>query len=235
VPEGTYLSNLSSVESKTTLILGVDECNFSPSLAGDCMVCCYYNSSGEKIKGVTDSKQVIKVTQRRLFKELTDKGIFTIAPATVNSIDHLGIYTARNYAVVSAVQMMLMELEHLDVPFGEAKVLLDGYWSQTWLEFFKDETGIPFKGIIHGDAKVYEISAASIVARVYIDALFEGYDHFWPGYNVNHNHGSPDPVMYRKLAKNGPSPIFRTKNYGEVWWKNIMSKKAKYRKKHGKK
>jgi len=214
------------------VLLGVDECNFSPSLAGDCVVCCYYNPSGTHIKGVKDSKVVAKVTQRRLFKELTDIGIFTIVPATVNSIDNVGIYVARNHAIIGAVQLMLLELDHMDVPLTDARVLLDGKWSQTWLSFFKEETGIPFKGIIHGDAKIYEISAASIVARVYIDALFEGYNHFWPGYNIQHNHGSPDPVMYKKLMKNGASPIFRTKNYAEKWWARIMAGKQKH---HGRK
>ena len=219
------------VDSTSTkgIVLGVDECNFSPSLAGDCVVCCYYNPSGVHIKGVKDSKIVAKVSQRRLFKELTDKGMFTIVPATVNTIDHIGIYNARNYAVVGAVQLMLLELDHMDVSLDGARVLLDGYWSQTWLSFFKEETGVTFRGIIDGDAKIYEISAASIVARVYIDALFEGYNHFWPGYNINHNHGSPDPVMYKKLMKNGASPIFRTKNYAEKWWERIMAGKQKHR------
>jgi ribonuclease HII len=95
------------------------------------------------------------------------------------------------------------------------------------LKFFEDETGVPFKGIIHGDAKVYEISAASIVARVYIDALFEGYDHFWPGFNLRKNHGSPDKVMYKKLRRNAPAPVFRTKGYASEWWKKIMNNEAK--------
>ena len=217
------------VDSTSTkgIVLGVDECNFSPSLAGDCVVCCYYNPTGTHIKGVKDSKVVAKVTQRRLFKELTDIGIFTVVPATVNSIDNIGIYNARNYAVIGAVQMMLMELDHMDVSLDGARVLLDGYWSQTWLNFFKEETGIQFRGIIGGDAKIYEISCASIVARVYIDALFEGYNHFWNGYNVNKNHGSPDKIMFRKLRKYGPSPIFRTKNYAPEWWRKIMSGEAK--------
>jgi ribonuclease HII len=209
------------------IILGIDECNFSPSLAGDCIVCCYYNPSGEKIKGVTDSKKVIKITQRRLFKQLTDKGIFTIVPATVNMIDNLGIYIARNYAIIGAVELMLLELEHLDVPLNDIEVQLDGYWSKVWLETFKTETGINFKGIIGGDAKVYEISAASIVARVYADMIFCGYDRFWPGYNLNMCHGSPDKIMYKKLQQNGPSPAFRTKGYGAKWWEKIM-KKSKY-------
>ena len=136
------------------IILGIDECNFSPSLAGDCVVCCYYNPSGEKIKGVTDSKKVIKITQRRLFKQLTDKGIFTIVPATVNAIDQVGIYYARNYAIIGTVELMLMELDHLDVALNDVEAQLDGYWSKQWIQIFEDQTGIRFKGIIDGDAKV---------------------------------------------------------------------------------
>lgn len=215
-----------------SIILGVDEVNFSPSLACECVVCCYYNPTGQKIKGVTDSKKVPKVTQRRLFKDLINEGIFTVSLATVNSIDHVGIYVARNYAIISAVQEMLLELEHLDVPLNDVEVILDGKWSKQWLEIFKTETGIPFKGVIHGDALIYEISCASIVARVYADMLFEGYDKFWKGYNLNHNHGSPDPIMYKKLRSSGPSPAFRTKGYAEKWWARIMAGKQKH---HGRK
>jgi len=215
-----------------TIILGCDEVNFSPSLAGECVVCVYYNPTGQKIKGVTDSKKVAKVTQRRLFKDLTNEGVFTIGLATVNSIDHVGIYVARNYAIIGAVQSMLLELDHLDVPLNDVEVLLDGKWSKQWLEIFKTETGVTFKGIIHGDALIYEISCASIVARVYADMLFCGYAKFWPGYNLEHNHGSPDKIMYRKLRRNGPSPAFRVKGYAKLWWARIMAGKQKH---HGRK
>lgn len=197
------------------------------------MVCCYYNSSGERIKGVKDSKLVIKKTQRSLFKQLTKKGQFVVVPATVNAIERDGIYVARNHAVIAAVNLMLMSMKHSKIDTSNVTVLLDGYWSQNWILIFERLCGVKFEGVINGDAKIYEISAASIVARVYIDALFEGYNHFWPGYNINNNHGSPDQIMYRKLRKNGPSPIFRVKNYAPGWWKNIMEGKAKTGKDHG--
>lgn len=146
----------------------------------------------------------------------------------MNSIGHVGIYAARNYAVIAAVKLMLFELEQcalLDYALG-VQVLLDGYWSKHWIQVFESECpGVKFRGIVNGDAKVYEISAASIVARVYIDALFEGYNRFWPGYHLSENHGSPDKRMYAKLKRSGPSPVFRTKHYGTSWWKRIMGKR----------
>ena len=64
--------------------------------------------------------------------------------------------------------------------------------------------------------------AASIVAKVYLDALFEGWDQYWPGYGLNSNHGSPSTQHYTALREKGPTPVHRTANYATEWWRRII-------------
>jgi len=202
------------------MILGVDEANYSPSLAGDCVVCSL--AALEKVEGVKDSKQLSKKSQLELFSELQKKSVYSIVPATVNSINTEGIYKARNRAVIASLGLLIMELKDRGIGYGEIEVIIDGYWSQRWKRIISlNIREVPVKGLIHGDSLIYEISAASIVARVYADALFGGFGLFYPGYRLERSHGSPDPIMYEKLYECGPTPMHRT-SYGFKWWKLIL-------------
>lgn len=206
------------------MIIGVDEVNFSPSLAGDCVVCAL--AAVRQVPGVTDSKQLTHQQRLRLFAALQKASHYCVVPATVNDINGIGIYVARNLAMVQAGGMLLRKLQQLGERDAVERFVLDGYFSKKWLAMFSGEwLGIAVESIIDGDAKVYELGAASIVARVYADALFEGWGRFWPGYRLERNHGSPDLVMYERLRLDGPTPVHRTE-YGAGWWKKIMGGKT---------
>lgn len=204
------------------MIIGVDECNFSPSLAGDCVVCSLV--ALEKVEGVRDSKKLSKRQHLDLFSELQKKSIYSIAIATVNSINAIGIYESRNKAIKSS----LLSLDSILKQQGKEgftindNVIIDGYWSKKWLDYFSSSFAVNIEGLVRGDDKIYEIGAASIVGRVYADALLEGFGNFYPGYRIEKNHGSPDPKSYAKLYECGPTPIHRTINYAKNWWKKIL-------------
>lgn len=207
------------------MIIGVDEVNFSPSLAGDCVVCAL--AAHKKIEGVKDSKQLTPGQRLKLFGELQENSYYSIAPATINDINQLGIYEARNLAIENSARSLVNKLKFFGQKFPIArrlieveKIIIDGYFSKTWILYFQSAIDIQTESIVDGDQKVYEISAASIVAKVYVDALFQGYGSFYPGYNLEINHGSPDEKIYEKIRKSGATPIHR-QNYGLGWWKKI--------------
>lgn len=217
------------------MIIGVDEVNFSPSLAGDCVVCAYVAS--KKVRGVKDSKQLTSKQRLKLFEKLHETGSYSIVLATVNDINELGIYKARNLAIEFAIYKLIRKVRANDVYYQGSieKVLIDGYFKKEWLNdlsvvlkirYFGNY--IPVECMVNGDELVYEISAASIVARVYADALFAGFGKFYPGYNLERCHGSPDKTMYKKLRESGPTPYHRT-NYGLGWWEKIMAGKRRHR------
>lgn len=213
------------------MIIGIDEVNFSPSLVGDCIICAYARKPGiRKVRGVKDSKQLTAKKRLGLFERLHKIGTYSIVLATVNDINELGIYKARNIAIEFAILKLIRKIKANNIYYQRIinKIIIDGYFKKQWLNdlsivlkirYFGNY--IPVECLINGDQRIYEISAASIVAKVYMDALFQGFGSFYPGYRMEKNHGSPDKVMYEKLRKDGPTPYHRT-NYGLKWWKKIM-------------
>jgi len=201
--------------------IGVDEVNFSPSIVGDCVVCALFPF--EKVDGVKDSKMLSQKKRLELFGAIQETSLYVILPATVNQIINLNITQPRNEAIIWATKMLLELLKSRRI--SPEKVIIDGPFKGDFIERMKQETGINIEAIVKADQIHYEVSAASIMAKVYVDALFEGFGYFYPGYNIEKNHGSPDRVMYQKLRECGPTPWHRTGVYGRQWWDKIMEAK----------
>lgn len=213
------------------MIIGVDENNFSPSIAGDCVVTAYV--AKKKVRGVKDSKILTHKKRLELFGKLHEAGSYSIMPATVNDINEMGIYKARNLAIEFAIYKLIKKVRANDVYYQGSidKVLIDGYFKKEWLNDLSTVLKIRYFGnyipvecLVNGDKLVYEISAASIIGKVYVDSLFKGFGSFFPGYDLEKCHGSPSKKMYDKLRESGPTPYHRT-NYGLGWWEKIMTGK----------
>jgi ribonuclease HII len=63
--------------------------------------------------------------------------------------------------------------------------------------------------VIHGDARIHLISAASIVAKVERDRLMRELDLQYPAYGFARHFGYPTAEHRAKLAALGPCPIHR--------------------------
>jgi len=174
------------------------------------------------VRGVKDSKQLTHKQRLKLFGKLHYYSVYTIVPATVNSINSIGVYKARNYAIASALENLYLQL--LGMNIKPEKAVIDGPFSKEWMNYFRSKVAIPVECLIDADSKVYEVSAASIIGRIYMDSLFTGFGSFYPGYNLEKNHGSPDRVMYEKIRKDGACPYMRV-NYGKSWWEKIRKGK----------
>lgn len=196
------------------ITIGIDEVNYSPSFAGDCVVCALWLPDKPRIEGVTDSKQTSLKQRLAVFAKIQELGLYSIVPATVASIRVLGIYKARNLAIEQAA-MSLMGLLHEAGFEGPLHILIDGPSLPINFIIGKAEY------IVGGDESIYVVSAASIVAKVYVDALFEGWNTFWPGYSLNSNHGASSREMVRKLKVSGPTPIHRRNGYAKAWWDKL--------------
>jgi len=173
------------------------------------------------IKGVTDSKKLTHEKRLELFSKLQRWGHYQVQIASVNEINDIGIYLARNRAIIQAIRGLMSRLQ----PTQKVRVIIDGKFSKAWLARM-GSPGIEVECMIKGDEKIYECGAASIIGRVYADALFEGFGKFFPGYNIERNHGSPDKVMYEKIRKDGACPYMRV-NYAKSWWEKIRKGKTK--------
>jgi len=187
------------------------------------VVCALYQL--KKVRGVKDSKLLTHKQRLKLFEKLQYNSIYTIVPATVNSINSVGIYKARNYAIASALEGLYLQL--LEMNIKPEKAVIDGPFSKEWMNYFRSKVSIPVGCMIDADEIVYQVSAASVVARIYADALFTGFGSFYPGYGFEHDHGSPSESHIEALRKRGPSPYHRTKNYAAKWWERIRKGKIK--------
>ena len=72
------------------MLAGVDESNYSPSLAGDCVVCALVRT-GRIVEGATDSKKLSQKRRLELFAELQKESLYYVVPATPNSINVVNI------------------------------------------------------------------------------------------------------------------------------------------------
>lgn len=107
-------------------------------------------------------------------------------------IDRVGIAPASRRAMVQAVSRLPVRPDHL---------LIDA--------FRLPELALPQRALVHGDATVCSIAAASIIAKVRRDRLMQDYEWLYPGYGFADHMGYSTEEHQEALRKLGPSPIHR--------------------------
>ena len=207
--------------------LGMDEVNYSPSICGDTIVCALQFLS-EPPKGLfKDSKLTHRNYRLRAFQWLQTNSLYVVEVSSVNHIGLFGVNRSRSLAMYRAA-MGLIGLANLHTRKLQKYTLqIDGPeikdLSALWELCPADNTELQF--IVDGDAKVPVISAASIIAKLYSDSLFEGWEKYWPGFGMNKDHGSPSPKHVAQLRGWGLSPIHRATSYPE-WWKQLLGEET---------
>ena len=73
----------------------------------------------------------------------------------------------------------------------------------------KTEFCVPSLSVIKGDAKSYNVGAASIIAKVYRDTLMERYALEYPEYGFEKHKGYGTKAHIDAIKKYGPCPIHR--------------------------
>lgn len=196
--------------------IGVDEVNFSPSIAGDCVAAACLLLDRPSGKFIKDSKATTREGRIQAFEWLQRHSLYVVEVGSVNHINKFGIYRARNAAMNRAIFGLL------DLAPGEwtdYTVIVDG---RPIPELVTKLGKVAVDFIVDGDATVPAVAAASIIAKLHVDALFEGWALNWPGYGMNQDHGSLSKEHRRKLRLDGPSPVHRTDNYAPGWWRRIL-------------
>ena len=180
-------------------ICGVDEVGRGP-LAGPVVCAAVIMPLDSLIEGVDDSKKLTAKKRERLAEEIQKIAIAChISSIEPQIIDEINILEATKLCMKNAV-------EGLDVTPGY--VLTDGNMTL--------DISLPQRSIIKGDANSYTIGCASIVAKVYRDALMDRYAEQYPGYDFIHNKGYGTAKHIDGIRKFGLSPIHRrsfTKNF----------------------
>ena len=72
-----------------------------------------------------------------------------------------------------------------------------------------DTKGVPYTSVIKGDAKIYSISAASIIAKVTRDRIMREYDEVYPEYGFAKHKGYGTAAHIAAIKTHGPCPLHR--------------------------
>ena len=79
------------------------------------------------------------------------------------------------------------------------------------------DIAFPQRSIVKGDARVYSIGAASILAKVYRDALMADYAAAYPGYGFERNAGYGTKEHIQAIREVGICPIHRRTFVTKFW------------------
>ncbi len=184
-------------------IAGIDEVGRGP-LCGPvvCAAVIMPLDDDDLILGVDDSKKVSEKNRKILAEAIKNKAIaYNICSVDEKTIDEINILNATKLCMKNAIE---------GLPIKPDCVLVDAV---------NLDVEVETRSIIKGDAKSYVIGAASIIAKVYRDALMDEYDEMYPEYGFKKNKGYGTKEHINAIRTVGPCPIHRKtfiKNFWEV-------------------
>ncbi|HHZ88566.1 MAG TPA: ribonuclease HII [Chromatiaceae bacterium] len=174
------------------IVAGVDEVGRGP-LAGPVVTAAVILDPSRPIAGLADSKKLSEKKRLLLAPLIKERALaWAIGRAEVEEIDRLNILHATLLAMQRAVQGLSVSPDH---------VLVDGNRCPLF--------SCSSEAIIGGDARVAEISAASVLAKVTRDAEMVAMDQLHPGYGFAQHKGYPTKAHLEALDKQGVTVIHR--------------------------
>ncbi|CAL4321220.1 Ribonuclease HII [Buchnera aphidicola (Eriosoma lanigerum)] len=183
---------------KSELIVGVDEVGCG-SLVGNIVSAAVILNYRTPIYGLKDSKKLSIKSRMRLSKEIIAKARYWgIGSVNIEEIEQLNVFRARLLAMYRAVQKLNV---FPDFIFFDGKHVPNIH--------------IPSMSIVQGDNMIPEISAASILAKVYRDTEMINLDKIYPEYNFKDNKGYPTQYHLNALLKYGHT-IFHRRSFFPV-------------------
>ena len=154
-------------------ICGIDEAGRGP-LAGPVVVAAVILPKDSFIEGVNDSKKVSEKKREKLYEQITNEAIaWSVGIVDQKEIDDINILNATKKGLTTCIKELTVKPNI---------ILVDA------LEHI-NTLGIPYTPIIKGDAKIYSISAASIIAKVTRDRIMREWDEVYPQYDFAKNKG----------------------------------------------
>ena len=181
-------------------ICGIDEAGRGP-LAGPVCVASVIMPEDSMIEGVNDSKKVSEKKRELLYDKIIEEAVsYSVAIISEKEIDEINILNATKKGLTESISGLSVKPE---------LILVDALDRINTL-------GIPYKPIIKGDALVYSISAASILAKVTRDRIMRQMDEIYPEYGFAGHKGYGTAKHIAAIKKFGLCEIHRrsfTKNF----------------------
>jgi ribonuclease HII len=178
-------------------LAGVDEAGRGP-LAGPVVAAAVILDRRRPIAGLRDSK-ALTPEARAYFNRLIRKRAvcFAVAEASVEEIDAINILQA---------SLLAMRRALLQLVVAPHRIMIDGNKAPQLHDIYPD---CEVATLVGGDDREPTISAASILAKTYRDALMVQLDEQYPGYGLWRHFGYCTLLHRQALRRLGPSPIHR--------------------------
>jgi len=178
-------------------ILGVDEVGRG-CLAGPVVVCAY---RARKYLDLTlkDSKAYPAKKREQLNELLLVAGDFVLIEKDHRVVDKINILQASLLAMAEAIEKIAKKND---------EIIIDGNQLPPVM-YFNSTPPVNMRAQIKADADVYEVSAASIIAKVYRDRLMVDFDKIYPGYFFASNKGYGSKAHLQAYKEKGPCKIHR--------------------------
>jgi ribonuclease HII len=168
-------------------VAGCDEAGRGP-LAGPVVAAAVILDPGRVPRGLNDSKQLTREEREQLYAKICATAEVAVAFAPPSRIDCDNIRQASLWALARAVRAL---------PVAPRLVFVDG--------LDRIAVDCDCQAVVHGDALVASIAAASIVAKVTRDRLMTQLGAIHPGYGFERHMGYSVPEHFAALARLGPT------------------------------
>uniref|UniRef100_A0A7S3W1W2 Ribonuclease n=2 Tax=Emiliania huxleyi TaxID=2903 RepID=A0A7S3W1W2_EMIHU len=200
------------------LIVGCDEAGRGPLAGPVVAAACAFSPGAEPIPGVGDSKSIADEAEREALYEQIVAAPGVVWSARVVSaarVDEVNILMASLEAMRLSIVDVLGASQRRP---ATALALIDGPFSpwkegEKYVDFQQpqppSDVALQVEPIKGGDAKVYCIAAASILAKVTRDRLMRRYAELWPEYGLAEHKGYPTARHVAAIAKHGATAIHR--------------------------
>lgn len=180
-------------------VCGADEAGRGP-LMGNVVAACVILDPNNPIAGLNDSKQLSEKKRDALEPLIKEKALaYGIGQCTPQEIDKMNILNASLEAMKRAYENMSLKCD---------LILVDGNKTIKNIE-------IQCQAVVKGDARVAEIAAASILAKVERDRQMYELDKQYPEYQFAKHKGYPTKLHLDLLNELPILPCYR-KTYGPV-------------------
>jgi ribonuclease HII len=177
-------------------IAGVDEVGVAPTCGAVVAAAVIMPPNCHRIPGVRDSKTLSAAQRERLAPVIRRRAIAVgVGAASVADIDRLNIYHATHLAMRRAIGRL----------GGHDHVLVDGLR----IAEFERQVG-PYTAIVDGDALVYSIACASVVAKTVRDRMMARLAVRYPEYGWDRNAGYATLEHREAIRAHGLTPHHRS-------------------------
>ena len=177
-------------------IAGVDEVGVAPTSGAVVAAAVIMPPNCHRIPGVRDSKTMSAAQRERLEPVIRRRALAVgVGAASVADIDRLNIYHATHLAMRRAIARL----------GGHDHVLVDGLP----IAGFEQQVG-PYTAIVDGDALVYSIACASVVAKTVRDRMMGRLAARYPQYGWERNAGYATKEHRDAIRAHGLTPHHRS-------------------------